>query len=301
MSQDQKDQLLFVSYEGILLGTLDDWESDQPGKVYELCDGVTRLPVVIPNEHVAHNLLSKPLMTHRFQIVDRKSAGNGADLLPAVVIDAWSVDMQYALLELPPDQCPIPDVLPQTLARIESLITTPLRTMLKRIFMDREVSKTYWTMPASARHHHAYPGGLAKHSLEVANDLAGQAHLSEVESDLGVAGALLHDIGKVWAYQDNMHLSPAGLAMGHELLGLSRLEKELSLLESDWPDGAYALRVLISGCGRTRPDGSLPMALLARIKAADQRSCELDKTTRRGGRSWIPQPWPAEKPPQPEN
>ena len=300
MSQDQKDQLLFDSYEGILLGTLDDWESDQPGKVYELCDGVARLAVVIPNEHVAHNLLSRPLMTHRFQIVDRKSAGNGADVLPAVVIDAWSVDMHYALQELPPDQCPIANVLPLTLARIESLVTTPLRAMVKRIFMDREVCKTYWTMPASARHHHAYPGGLAKHSLEVADDLAGQTHLSEVESDLGVAGALLHDIGKVWAYQDNMHLSPAGLAMGHELLGLARLEKELSLLESDWPDGAYALRVLISGCARMRQDGSLPMALLARIKAADQRSCELDKTSRRGGRSWIPQPWPVEKPPQPE-
>ena len=300
MSQDQKDQLLFDSFEGVMLGTLDDWESDQPGKVYELCDGETRLPVVIPSEHLAHNLLSKPLMTHRFQIVDWKSADNGADVLPAIVIDAWSVDMHYALQELPPDLCPIANVMPLTLARIESLVTTPLRLMVKRIFMERKVCKAYWTMPASARHHHAYLGGLAKHSLEVADDLAGQTQLSEVESDLGVAGALLHDIGKVWAYQDNMHLSPAGLAMGHELLGLARLEKELSLLESDWPDGAYALRVLISGCARIRSDGSLPMALLSRIKAADQRSCERDQTIRQGGRSWIPQPWPIEIPRLPE-
>src|SRR3546814_7913564 len=86
-------------------------------------------------------------------------------------------------------------------------------------------------MPASAKHHHARPGGLAVHSLEVAEDLAGHIGLSDTERDLGVAGALLHDIGKVWSYTPDMFPNSANLAMGHELIGL-RSEEHTSELQS---------------------------------------------------------------------
>ena len=69
--------------------------------------------------------------------------------------------------------------------------------MLWRIFREREVVARFWTMPASARHHHALPGGLAVHSLEVARNLAGQAAVGGHERDLCIAAGLLHDIGKV--------------------------------------------------------------------------------------------------------
>lgn len=49
---------------------------------------------------------------------------------------------------------------------IETIDTPPLHRMLWRIFREREVVARFWTMPASARHHHAFPGGLAIHSLE---------------------------------------------------------------------------------------------------------------------------------------
>src|SRR3546814_3404361 len=119
-------------------------------------------------------------------------------------------------------------------------------------------------MPASAKHHHARPGGLAVHSLEVAEDLAGHIGLSDTERDLGVAGALLHDIGKVWSYTPDMFPNSANLAMGHELIGLCRLEQNLARLEDAWPDGAYVMRCLLSGQTRMRANGSLPSSLLPR-------------------------------------
>jgi hypothetical protein len=83
--------------------------------------------------------------------------------------------------------------------------------------------------------------------------------------------------------------------MGHELVGLSRLEPELAALEKNWPDGAYVMRCLLSGHTRMRDNGSIPTSLLPRIKACDQRSCEQDRVRSRARNSscpvWTPQPW----------
>ena len=295
MSHDFVDNLRMDRFRGVLLGTLEIFQPDQPGTLYQLSDGELIVPVIVPNPDLAHRLLSQPLATHSFHLVDVVGDPAEGKRLPSILVDADRSSLNEALYQLPLDLCPLENVHLATVARIEQISATPLREMLKRIFLDREVCARYWTLPASAHHHHAYPGGLAQHTLEVASDLAEQMQLTEVEWDLGVAGALLHDMGKVWAYGSNMFLNNAGLAMGHELLGLSRLERELSILESHWPDGAYALRVLISGCGRMRPDGSLPSALLARIKTADQRSCERDRSSRpKHRRSWVPQGWTLE-------
>ena len=78
---------------------------------------------------------------------------------------------------------------------------------------------------------------------------------------------------------------------------LSRLERELKILEGEWPDGAYAMRVLLSGCGRMRQDGSMPSALVARLKAADQRSCELERNGRDPKQAWKPNRWLPPPPP----
>jgi len=85
--------------------------------------------------------------------------------------------------------------------------------------------------------------------------------------------------------------------MGHELVGLARLERELATLEKAWPDGSFVMRCLLSGHGRMRANGSLPSSLLPRIKACDQRSCERDRAGRRWSRAscpvWTPSPWDA--------
>jgi hypothetical protein len=54
------------------------------------------------------------------------------------------------------------------------------------------------------------------------------------------------------------------------------------------------MRCLLSGQTRMRQDGSFAPALLPRIKACDQRSCEQDRAShakRRNGHGWLPQPW----------
>src|SRR3546814_19914678 len=72
-----------------------------------------------------------------------------------------------------------------------------------------------------------------------------------------------------------MFPNSANLAMGHELIGLCRLEQNLARLEDAWPDGAYVMRCLLSGQTRIRANGSLPISLLPRIHACHQPSCHL--------------------------
>ena len=199
------------------------------------------------------------------------------------------------LTQLPDDICPVAGVILRTKALIAGIKTAPLQAFMRNVFQRRDILDVFWIMPASGRDHHSYPGGLAVHSQEVADDLSVHLGLSGLELDLGIAGALLHDIGKVWSYTDDMFPNAASLAMGHELVGLCRLEPELARLERAWPDGAYVMRCLLSGNSRMRENGSHPSALLQRIKACDQRSCERDRLasgSRRSSRPvWTPRAW----------
>jgi 3'-5' exoribonuclease len=80
-----------------------------------------------------------------------------------------------------------------------SSITNPfLKTLLDRLFFNSEPGERFQDTPAAKGIHHAYLGGLLEHSLsmaQVATLLAG--HYRGIDRDLLVAGALLHDIGKV--------------------------------------------------------------------------------------------------------
>ena len=280
-------------FRGILLGTLDQYDPDQPHKIWQLRDkSSSSIECLIPSAELLHSLLSKPITTSMLQLAYWPAAP-GAQTTPLPVMTSVMPDDRpdYSLYCLPMDICPVEGTYMGILELIETVDTPPLYRMLWRIFRDRDVIARYWTMPASARHHHAFPGGLAVHSLEVARDLASQAAVGAHERDLCVAAGLLHDIGKLWSYTPDMFLNTAARAMGHELVGLSRLERELKILEGEWPDGAYAMRVLLSGCGRMRQDGSMPSALVARLKAADQRSCEQERNARAPERVWKPLRW----------
>lgn len=80
---------------------------------------------------------------------------------------------------------------------IKSVRTPGLRMLLENIFSG-SIYERFITNPAGTRLHHAYIGGLMQHSVDVtgiAVALAGQ--VEGIDKDLIIAGALLHDIGKI--------------------------------------------------------------------------------------------------------
>lgn len=116
---------------------------------------------------------------------------------------------------------------------ISSIANPFLKTLLDRLFFDSEPGERFRDAPAAKGIHHAYLGGLLEHSLsmaQVATLLAG--HYRGIDRDLLVAGALLHDIGKVEElaheigvidYTDVGRLK-GHLAIGCELVGHAATE-----------------------------------------------------------------------------
>lgn len=60
-----------------------------------------------------------------------------------------------------------------------------------------KVSEKYFTFPAASKIHHNFIGGLSEHSLSMAEMCCRIAdHYPQLNKDLLIAGALVHDIGK---------------------------------------------------------------------------------------------------------
>jgi len=117
---------------------------------------------------------------------------------------------------------------------------------LEHTFRIPEILYRYWDCPASLRHHHAYAGGLATHSLDMAKRVAATFNDKPYLKDLAVVVALLHDVGKIWSYNGE-GLTREARYVGHEILGFKRLDRVFDRIEEGWPKIAWQLRGLLWG------------------------------------------------------
>ena len=97
-----------------------------------------------------------------------------------------------------------------------------LRATLERVVTAEPVAAELRRAPCTRSGHHAYLGGLLEHTVSVAT-LAGelcQLH-PRLDSDLVMAAALLHDIGKTreFTYGAEIEVSEEGRLLGHLALG----------------------------------------------------------------------------------
>ena len=148
-------------------------------------------------------------------LVDKLRQLEGAEAFMvsgAVDINKFSNDMTLQVVVqkfdnlLPEDD--ITNLLPkgnfneqEYITRLQNLIKTVrnpgLRALLETIFSGNLYDK-FIMNPAGMRMHHAYIGGLLQHSVDVAGiAIALAEQIGNVDKDLVVAGALLHDIGKL--------------------------------------------------------------------------------------------------------
>lgn len=126
----------------------------------------------------------------------------------------------------------------EMLAELKGLadaVTNPhLRDLLFSFFNDREWLNMFVSAPAAKINHQAYLGGLLEHTLNVARAAASFARLyPQVDRDLLLAGAILHDIGKVeeYRYDKVIDFTDRGRLLGHIMLGAGMVEKRMDNLE----------------------------------------------------------------------
>jgi len=104
---------------------------------------------------------------------------------------------------------------------IDQLKQADLKKLLLNIFEDKEFYTKFVQAPAAKTWHHNYIGGLLEHTVSVATICDFISHLYQVDRDMLIAGAILHDIGKVFEYRvfKTIDFSVAGRLIGHIPLG----------------------------------------------------------------------------------
>ena len=125
-----------------------------------------------------------------------------------------------------------------------------LARLLDRFFGEGSELFRRWAVAPAAKHYHqAYRHGLFEHSLTVAEGVhALAATFPGLDRDVAVAGALLHDIGKIEAYVMDggaIELSDAGKLLGEIPLGYYLVRREIEELPGFSPDTAQALLHII--------------------------------------------------------
>jgi 3'-5' exoribonuclease len=97
-----------------------------------------------------------------------------------------------------------------------------LRRPVERLLMGGTVAQDFRRAPCSRAGHHAYLGGLLEHTVSVGTLVGELCQLHRrLDSDLLMAAALLHDVGKAreFTYGARFELSDEGRMLGHLAIG----------------------------------------------------------------------------------
>src|SRR5208337_4669145 len=132
----------------------------------------------------------------------------------------------------------------RTLTEFVAAFENPQLKALVELFMaDAEIAERYRNAPAAKTLHHAYIGGLLDHvvSLFRSCDLLCRNY-PQVNRDLLLTGAFLHDIGKLQelTYNRSFSYTTRGQLLGHMIIELEMLQGKLAKLP-DFPEGLKTL------------------------------------------------------------
>ena len=183
--------------------------------------------------------------------------------------------------------------------RVSPIPLTELKARLDKYlnsFTDKDVEKVtkavigafyekYTTYPGAVKVHHEFGSGILHHSLFMADVADAIAKIyTQVDRDILVAGALLHDIGKTIEYENPVApvQTTQGKLLGHIAMGYAEFKKVVDELhiESEVP---LLLEHMILSHHGTLEFGSPVMpstreaVLLSEIDMLDSRQMILDK------------------------
>src|SRR2546430_1664489 len=145
-----------------------------------------------------------------------------------------------------PEEIDLADFLPQTKADVAKLyaqlleyaasVANPwLKKLVTRILDDPATAARYKRAPAAKVMHHAYLGGLLEHVISLCG-LAKQvaAHYPELDVDLLLTAAILHDVGKLGelCYERAIGYTVEGQLLGLIVMEIETVSKAMDAIES---------------------------------------------------------------------
>jgi 3'-5' exoribonuclease len=144
-----------------------------------------------------------------------------------------------------PEEIDLGDFLPHTkqnvqqmyeqLLRFAASIVNPwLKKLVSAIITDPEIASRYKRAPAAKVMHHAFIGGLLEHVVglcRLAQMLA--AHYPELDVDLLLTAAMLHDVGKLdeLCYERAIGYTTEGQLLGHIVMELETVSRAIDAIQ----------------------------------------------------------------------
>jgi len=130
---------------------------------------------------------------------------------------------------------PIDEMWAELEACLESVADPHIAGLLSRIVDEHRDQFRIW--PAAQMVHHAYRGGLLEHVLQIIRVATFLAEAYGARRDLVLAGALLHDIGKLreLSYDRATEYSVEGNLVGHIVLGVGMIRDAAREMD-DFPE-----------------------------------------------------------------
>ena len=178
---------------------------------------------------------------------------------------------------------------------VDAFQNADLRRLVFAFLDDQTIGPAYREAPAAKVLHHAWIGGLLEHVLTLVRVCRATAPFyPEVDPDLLVTGAILHDIGKVreLSWDIGFEYTIEGMLLGHIQIGAALAERTIDSLPNFPPKlKTLVLHMILSHHGKLEfGSPKLPMIpealMLNFIDDLDAKmqavSSEFDKSAREG-------------------
>ncbi len=172
------------------------------------------------------------------------------------------------------------DELKQTIGNIENV---KIKELLENVFNDPEIESKFKKHPGAIEIHHNWVGGLLQHTNEVVDICKLTSKLfPQLDKDLIIAGAILHDIGKLEELEVTSRIKGTNIGQltGHIVLGTIYISNKIDEIKGfDKELKNKILHIMVSHHGKngygSPKEPMFPEAIA--VYYADELSSKLDE------------------------
>ena len=183
------------------------------------------------------------------QVIVHEAASVSPDMDLSVLLPSGNIDLDQLTLEL------------KTWMR---RIQHPGLEKLVHTILSGDTLTRFLRNPAGTRLHHAYVGGLLHHTVSMTKLAAAMGStIGDVDMDLIIAGALLHDVGKIREISGEIGFpyTTEGRLMGHISIGAMAVDRAARKIPEISPElRQKLLHILLSHHGDQEKGSPVPCA-----------------------------------------
>ena len=243
------------------------WGGQDEAKVKSIYDSIKPDSVILINGNVS-NYQGKP------QIVADSNSGE----VKVLTIGEYD-ESEF----IPPQRKDLDEMYSELIVKINIITNQKLKDFVAKLFKE-ELKENFIKHPGAIQIHHNWVGGLMQHTLEVVEycEISAKLHPS-LDKDLLIAGALLHDIGKLEELEVTSRIkgSQKGILLGHLILGIIFVAEKLKGSDIDNILADKLLHLMASHHGKLEfgspKEAMIPEALA--LYYADEMSSKICEMT----------------------